>query len=262
MSQPLQLSAFFENGKMDADFEIGEGYVAGLCVLYAQRTAKDQEYMIRDRSIVMTEGRDLSQCVQMAKDLACRSALSRLSALPAVSSAVPQWKPAMQETPPVPAVSGASADVTAPSEEAAPMVESAQSIPLAGDEQSVLPEGVEEPFSEPQREEEPFLSGARQVGLADLRPASSLLTEEGAPQRNTAPKLDEEDEALSKARNMRITILGKLHECSGWTAGKILEERPEVIVEFANRYNGPKVEERDALRALYTEALQRIDRAA
>lgn len=42
----------------------------------------------------------------------------------------------------------------------------------------------------------------------------------------------------------------------------ILEERPEVIVEFANRYNGPKVEERDALRALYTEALQRIDRAA
>lgn len=65
MNQPLSLPVFFENGKMDADFEVKEGYVIGLCVLYAQRAAKKQEYMIRDRSIVTIGNRALSECVQI-----------------------------------------------------------------------------------------------------------------------------------------------------------------------------------------------------
>lgn len=61
---------------------------------------------------------------------------------------------------------------------------------------------------------------------------------------------------------MPITILGKLHDCNGWTAGHILDERPEIIVEMVKRYNGPKVEEKEALRTLYNEALLRIGQAA
>ena len=105
MSQPLSLPVFFENGKMDADFEVKEGYVIGLCVLYAQRAAKEQEYMIRNRSIVAIGDRDLSECVQMAKDLACNSALTRLSQLPAVPAALAQkdrFPQRMRRDPPSP----------------------------------------------------------------------------------------------------------------------------------------------------------------
>ena len=106
------------------------------------------------------------------------------------------------------------------------------------------------------------MSSVKQVGFADLRPASSLLKEEPTPVLSSDLEADKEDEALEKARAMKISIVGKVHQCYGWTAGKILNEAPEVIVEFANRYNGPRTEERDALRALYTEALRRVNRAA
>lgn len=258
MSQPLSLPVFFENGKMDADFEVKEGYVIGLCVLYAQRAAKEQEYMIRNRSIVAIGDRDLSECVQMAKDLACNSALTRLSQLPAVPAALAQ-KPVQQEPKPEIATSSAAAVVTAQPDEPA-SAENPASTANSGEEGSV-PSKDAERSAEPLKEKPSILAGARQVEFADLRPASALLAEESVPQQSNASEPDEED-TITKAKDMKITILGKLHECSGWTAGKILEERPEVIVEFANRYNGPKVEERDALRALYTEALRRVNRAA
>ena len=258
MKQPLSLPAFFENGKMDADFEVKEGYVIGLCVLYAQRAAKEQEYMIRDRSIVTIGNRDLSECVQIAKDLACNSALTRLSLLPAIPTA-PVQEPVKQKTQPEHAASSTPAVVAPQPDELAP----AESFPSAinSSETVTVPLKDVEQLAEAQKDEPSILAGAQQVEFADLRPASSLLTEESVPQQSDISEPDEED-TIIKAKDMKITILGKLHECSGWTAGKILEERPEVIVEFANRYNGPKVEERDALRALYTEALRRVDRAA
>lgn len=241
MSSPL--SEFLKDGKMDADFEVHDGYVIGLCVLYAQRTAKEQEYMIRDRSIVMTEGRELSECVQEAKDLACHSALSRLPGLLAPSAVVePQVLSALQVGP----------------TPAAPKVTQVVSLPdPVKEEEPVEPE---EPIV--QEERGALLDTVRQVGFADLQPASALLTKQEVPQQSVTPSFEQEDEAMIKAKEMKITILGKLHKCSGWTAGKILEEYPEVIVEFANRYNGPKTEERDALKMLYTEAIRRIEQAA
>ena len=257
INQPLSLPVFFENGKMDADFEVKERYVIGLCVLYAQRAAKEQEYMIRDRSIVAIGNRDLSECVQMAKDLACNSALTRLSLLPVISA--PVQEPVKQKTQPEHSVSSAPAVAAAQPDELA-SAENPASATNSSEKETVSSKDTER-TAEIQTEEPSALAGARQVEFADLRPASALLTEESVPQQSDASKPNEED-TITKAKDMKITILGKLHECSGWTAGKILEERPEVIVEFANRYNGPKVEERDALRTLYTEALRRVDRAA
>ena len=244
MSSPL--SEFLKNGKMDADFEVHDGYVIGLCVLYAQRTAKEQEYMIRDRSIVMTEGRELSACVQEAKDLACRSALSRIPDLLVSSAVVDLQVPAVSKASPTSAASKASqvASPTDPVED------------VRGEE----PDEPEKPTV--QEERSARLDTVRQVGFADLQPASALLTKQEIPLQSVTPSFEQEDEAMTKAKEMKITILGKLHKCSGWTAGKILEEYPEVIVEFANRYNGPKTEERDALKLLYTEAMRRMEQAA
>ena len=96
----------------------------------------------------------------------------------------------------------------------------------------------------------------RSLEIGDLRPASSLIA--AAPE----PEPDSEDQRTEKARSTEISILGKLHECSGWTAGRLLDERPEIIVDLVKRYNGPKTEEKEALRTLYNEALRRVERAA
>ena len=256
MSQSQSVSEFFKSGKMDADFEVKDGYVTGLCVLYAERTAKEQEYMIREKSIVMLEGRDLSGCVQEAKDLACRSALRRLSDMPPVTGVEPQGK----QKPKATAEAAPQKSAAAP-----PVVREPELEELPGPKQEPAEQppsftGTPNPEETPESEDEPITSGATQVGFADLRPASSLLKPE--PQPASGPEPDDADEAYEKAYNMKITILGKLHECCGWTAGQILEKHPEVILEFANRYNGPKTEEKEALRTLYTEAMRRVSRAA
>jgi hypothetical protein len=68
-----------------------------------------------------------------------------------------------------------------------------------------------------------------------------------------------------------ITIFGKLHDCNGWKAGKILNERPEVIVDFCQRnsedyngpkYSGPRVDQKEALMKLFPDAARKVQKAA
>ena len=244
MSQSASLQEFLRTGKMDADFEVFKGYVTGICILYAERTAQEYEYIIREKSIVLLANRELSECVQEAKDLSCRSALNRLLGVSLLPAAEP-GKTVLAQQKPAPGV--------APAFQKPDMTEHRQEKTEQGKSAS----GEE---SMEQDEEEGLISsGVAQVGFDDLRPVSSLMK---SGEETNGPAPEEEDAATEKARAMPITILGKLHECNGWTAGKILDERPDVIVEFANRYNGPKTEERDALRTLYTEALRRANRAA
>ena len=258
MSQSLSVSEMIRIGKMDVDFEVRDNYVTGQCVLYAERTAKEQEYMIREKSIVMLENRSLSGCVQEAKDLACQSALRHLSDISALTGAAPRRKPVDHDGSLPPKVEKPILHEPEPELEK-PAEEEPLPIPEEPAEAADTMIPTEEPDDtlEPEEEEEPVLTGATQVGFADLRPASSLLK----PEPPAEPDPDE-DEAYQKACNMKITIVGKLHDCNGWTAGQILEKRPDVIVNFANRYNGPRTEERDALRTLYTEALRRVNQAA
>ena len=130
----------------------------GLCVLYAQRTAKEQEYMIRDRSIVAIGDRELSECVQVAKDLACNSALARLSQLPAVPAA-PARKPVKQETQPEPSVSSAPAVVTTQPDEPAP-AESPVSAAHSSEKGTAPSTDTEKSF-QTKPEEPSALTGAR-----------------------------------------------------------------------------------------------------
>ena len=237
------LAEFFRTGKADTDFEVREDYVIGVCALYPDRLAGPQEYAIRERSIVERVGRPLSICAQEAKDLAFQSAVQRMEGL---------------ASPPGPAASPAPAAAKAPQDKA-PIPE--PETPPQGNQNSSAPEKAvqvpQEPTPEPpERSVSAPASPPRRLELGDLRPASSLLA--AAPE----PEPDSEDQRIEKARSIEISILGKLHECNGWTAGRLLDERPEIIVDLVKRYNGPKTEEKEALRTLYAEALRRVERAA
>lgn len=230
------LAEFFRTGKVDTDFEVREDYVIGVCALYPDRLAGPQEYAIRERSIVERASRPLSVCAQEAKDLAFQSAVRRMEGI---------------VTAPVPAAVKTAQEIR--EKEPAPKPEPPQNS-QAPEKTAQIPQ---EPTPEPPERSAPApASPPRRLELGDLRPASSLLA--AAPE----PEPDSEDQRIEKARSIEISILGKLHECSGWTAGRLLDERPEIIVDLVKRYNGPKTEEKEALRTLYTEALRRVERAA
>lgn len=261
----LPISAFFKTGKMDTDFEISDKYITGICVMYAQRSAQEHEYMIREKSIVTLDERGLSQCVQDAKDLAYRAAVSRLGNVSFLSTVEPPEQKAVT----LPSLSPTPALVTkkpAPP----PVIEYVPDDPGDDDENGnewdpsedgAYPSSDANPPDEDGDAEEP-MGGAQPFDLNGLRPASSLIPETKASPQSSFKEEDPSESAYEKARNMPITILGKLHECNNWTAGRILDEKPQIIVDFAHRYNGPKVEERDALKMLYSDALRKVNQAA
>lgn len=243
-SKDLAMSGFFQAGKADTDFEVQETYVTGVCTLYPDRLAGPQEYAIRERSIVERAGKPLSVCAQEAKDLAFQSAVRRMEDLVSDPQPVDAPTPAALKAP--------RDEEPAPEPKAPP--QSDQSSPAP--EKTVVPV-AQEPVPEPlERSVSAPASPPHRLELGDLRPASSLLA--AAPE----PEPDSEDQRIEKARAMKISCLGRLHECDGWTAGRLLDERPEVIVDMAKRYNVSKIEEKEALRTLYAEALRRVERAA
>lgn len=200
--------------------------------------AGPQEYIVREKSIVETGDQPLSACAQLAKDLAFQPVIERLREF----SSVPQQTMAPSVKPPV---------IEQPSQKAEP-----EPAP----KQEVIPNpannaGEPTPIKSATAPSEP-----RRLEFADLRPASSLIA--ANPESKPAAEPDDESRRIEKARAMQITILGKLHDCNGWTAGRILDERPEIIVDMVKRYNGPKVEEKEALRTLYNEALRKVSQAA
>lgn len=235
---------FFVRNAADVEspFEVQETYVTGVCTLYPDRLAGPQEYAIRERSIVERAGRPLSACAQEAKDLAFQSAVRRMEGF--VSAPKPAASPVSA------AVKESQKEKAAPKPETPPPAskntlspEEATPAPT-----SSVPEPAQTTLTPP-----PL---PRRLELGDLRPASSLIA--AAPK----PEPDSEEQRIEKARSMEISILGKLHECNGWTAGRLLNERPEIIVDLVRRYKGPKEEEKEALRTLYNEALLRVGQAA
>lgn len=221
--------------------------------------------MIREKSIVALDERGLSQCVQDAKDLAYRAAVSRLGNVSFLSTVEPPEQksatpfsllptPApVAEKPVPPAVVAQVPDEDGDDEESG----NAWDVP----EDAAVPSSDATLPDEDGDAEEP-MGGAQPFDLNGLRPAASLIVDTKPQPQSSSKEEDSAESAYEKARSMTITILGKLHECNNWTAGRILDEKPQVIVDFAHRYNGPKVEERDALKMLYTEALRKVNQAA
>ena len=236
------LAEFFRTGKADTDFEVREDYVIGVCALYPDRLAGPQEYAIRERSIVERAGRALSVCAQEAKDLAFQSAVRRMEGLVSGPKSVDTSTPAMVKT---------AQEIR--EKEPAPKPEPPQNSPAPEKAVQVPQEPTPEP---PKHATLAPVSPPRCLELGDLRPASAL------PAAASEQESESEEQKIERARTMKIYCLGRLHECDGWTAGRLLDERPEVIVDMAKRYNGSRVEEKEALRTLYAEALRRVEKAA
>lgn len=273
----FSLSDFFNLGKMDIDFVLGDHYVIGICVMYPDRSAQEDGYMIREKSVVEFNGSGLSSCVQEAKDLAYQAAISRLSGIQDLGAALaghqsaaapvnpqpPKLTPAeVEEGQPDKSNEDNASRWSVPSRQDAPW-------PPADDDTNDGEEETPE-STEPSRASDicppvgdiSIPGTPQKFDLSDLQPASFLLQSGMKEPQNEASEPSYEDSAYEKALKMKITIVGKLHACYGKSAGDILDQMPDVIVEYAHKYNGPKVEERDALKALYTEALRRVNQAA
>lgn len=292
------LAEFFAAGKMDSDFEVHETHVNGICVMYPTRSSQDNEYMIREKSMVSLKGRDIEECVQRAKDLAYQSAISRLNgavipfplAMPLVDENVSSGseatyvmgtETAAPDKPPVghgdipreprpkaPAPQANEPDpppppppVTAEDEDEEPDSALVQGMQDEDEHDDESPDLAQEPDEVvPARPEGKGTVEKFDLGLG-LQPASNLLSNvpDQAPASDDANDIDPD---MKKAMNLPITILGKLHECYGKTAGEILQYNPKCIVDFAHRYTGPKKDEKDALMRLYPEAVRRVNQAA
>ena len=255
MKTAYPLAELLRTGKINTDFEVSDQYVTGICLLYPERSGQEHEYMVREKSLVLLDQEALSECVQRAKDLAYQAAVSRLTGV-----AAPQEALELEVTSPQLQVERRP---TAPTAQK-PVEPSWEKEVLGGEEAEpdVSPEMEEVDSTLGKPEEKPSDSIASQIGFADLRPASSLLRKEEERPAQEVSETGDEEISLENARNTPITILGKAHLCNGWTAGKILDEHPEIIVDFAHRYSGPKADQKQALEALYPEALRRLHKAA
>lgn len=101
----------------------------------------------------------------------------------------------------------------------------------------------------------------------DLEPESDMESEaETEPEAEIAQQEDTgenaEDIRYREARATVITILGKANSCMGWTAGKIVDEQPEVIINtfqrYGSDYTGRQADQMNAIKLLYPEALRRM----
>ena len=54
------LAELLRTGKINTDFEVGDQYVTGICLLYPERSGQEHEYMVREKSLVLLEKNSLS----------------------------------------------------------------------------------------------------------------------------------------------------------------------------------------------------------
>jgi len=287
--------------KFDIGFQMHDKHVVGVCLLHQSRQSQENARMtreIREESIVIIGNQDISDCVQRAKDLAYQSAVSRLEAVGNIVPAMPletapytpQAAPNLgtvatdqiRDDNPISENAGVikqkDKDEQPLARSSAPGIEPEEENPGADEgadrddgSESDMPTGeVKEPNYAAQDfgdtgdedDENPAQNnGIQRLDLnLGLQPAANLL--HNAPAAQKANQEEAPDLAMKKALEMPITILGKLHSSYGKTAGEILNSDPQCIVDFAHRYTGPKVEEKESLVLLYPEAVRRVQAAA
>lgn len=279
-SASFTLSEFFKTGKIDNDVTIQDKYIISTCLLYPERDAKEYEYIIREKAVVELDGRGVIECQREAKDLAFQSAVAHLQGSNVIMFPTPMATA-------VPAVSPAPTAPTAPVQKAssAPATPKAETVPPDSQKDMVQPPAAETPPSVPPVQARQVAApppaddhdaddlspaeytdgdgsgNAVRVDLTQLRPASSLIQED-AQEEGIEDSEAEAAKQYETARSTKITVCGKLHECFEWPAGRILDEKPQYIVELSQRYDGPKTNEKSALQTLYHEAVRRCNKAA
>lgn len=236
----------FPNGKTSTKpGDITPQYVTAVCRVYENRSDSETEYVIEEYGIIERPAYDsLAKCYIEASKTAYNNMLARISELSGRESAIIAPAVVLKQV--------SSTQIAAsqePSKMAEPVVQAAQSETVTDTAADGTDDTVE-PFGEEAMQSQPTVQKL-DLNLG-LKPASSL---------DAAKQEPDGDDEIAKAREMPITIVGKAHDCYGWTAGRILDEMPEVIVNFTPKYSGEKKEEKATLMALYPEALRKSQKS-
>ena len=231
-----KLKRTFPNGKTSTKpGEITDKYVMALCRIYEQRTDAESDYVIEEYGIAERTAIDsLSDCYARASNVAYQNAINRLAG-----------------------------STEQPAETLDDFWEKSSSAPVQENPVNTEPTSPPDNAVGPLVDE--FANDASDTGavldftmLEDAPPTVQKLDLNQNLSVGTPTVSDE----IEHARAVQITIIGKAHGCCNWTAGRILDECPEVIAGFAPKYSGEKKTEKDALMALYPEALRKLQKAA
>lgn len=223
----------YPNGKIQVEEgTVAQTYVTAVCKLYETRCADANDYMVMETGMAeRVNGQSIAACFALVKDMAYSGAVSRVTGVTV---------PAAME----PMISGGNLGDELPS-----------GTDSTEDTVAVTPEPEDDLDQNPD-------TGST-VQKMDLNLFSGGQDETSTQKGNKdALVITEEEDEEQKARSIPITALGKMHMYYNWTAGRILDENPGVIVDFAPKYSGPKEEEKKALMALLPEAVRRCAQKA
>lgn len=298
----LSLLALLPDGKVENDVRITDKAVTGICTVYVKRTDNENEFLLREIGVAALNGNNLTEAVRTAVNEAYDAAISHIAgtALPATAQQpqlsktedrgakpTPGQKPEPEPETPAPAPTGEDApepkdeadtpktgepEPTSPTgteKQQPPSVDLGSIVDISGQTEAGSAEGAASVNGKADNPAEN--GGVERIEFgASLFPASDLMKSAEAENSGGGDE-DVGDPEYKKALDTEITIFGKLHDCNGWKAGKILNERPDVIVDFCHRnsesydgpkYTGPRVEQKEALFKLYPDAVRKVDKAA
>jgi len=283
-SSSLSLLSLLPEGKVESDVRFADTTVTGVCTVYKSRTDNESEYMLRTIGVAALERNNLTEAVRIALDQAYSTAMSHIAGVSGATthkakSSSSIKKPTSEQKPNqpevvTPPVGNANVEDNAPNDDSDTTDADTVITPSSVDLSSVLDfsdsaasnptEQVDSPL-----QEQPSSGGIEKIEFdqSTLFPASDLLNTSGGTE-NTGVD-DDVDPGYQKALGTQITIFGKMNDCNGWTAGKILEQHPERIINFCNRnndeatkYTGPRTDQVEALRMLYPDAVRKVQSAA
>lgn len=293
----MSLLTLLPNGKVENDVRITDKAVTGICTVYVNRTDDDKEFLLREIGVAALDGSNLTEAVRIAVREAYDAAISHIAGRVPAAAPPPQFPVIETQQPGAKSISGPKQeapatrsndeDAAAPKNEAntqrtdepadLPDTE-AETEPSAVDLRTILNTpgqpgadcAVGTPPANGKAEHPADNGGIERIEFKQtLLPASDLCQTEA--EHNGGGDDDGGDPEYQKALDTVITIFGKLHDCNNWKAGKILDERPDVIVDFCHRnsesydgpkYTGPRVEQKESLFKLYSDAVRRAQKVA
>ena len=274
-NQFQSLMALLPNGKVENDVRITETTVTGVCTVYLDRAADENAFFLRDIGVALIDN-DLTSAVRLAVDQAYGAAVSHLAAVTPTATAQPATKTNPATSPSAAPVAQQVKKEPAPVSQAAPAVQD-ESEPPPVDLNSIVDfpgQNTEEAVKDPPA---PRVMTGEQVGenIERIEFPENLFDKSGdqepADKGGDGAEDDDTDPEYQKALDTEITIFGKLHDCNGWKAGRILAEQPAVIVDFCQRnsdsydgpkYTGPRTDQKEALMKLYPDAALKLQKAA
>ena len=279
----LSLLTLLPDGKVENDVRITDKTVTGICTVYVKRSDCENEFLLREIGVAAIDGNlDLTKAVKIALESAYNAAIDHIAGITVQSET--QQQPLLAQSPNMelsPAAGKSELEKTeiSPGNNNISNTESSTDdvIPVNIESNShssvdlgnILQSDDSSPDSEHQKAEtSEDENGIERIDFDDsLFPASDLVE----PAGNNSIAQDDIDSEYRKALDTEITIFGKLHDCNNWKAGKILDERPDVIVDFCQRnsdsyngskYTGPRTDRKEALFKLHPDAVRKVQKAA